>query len=574
MKKFENMTNRIISVVEQYEYEEGQNYEPTRHGVDCLLDRFYEAKRDIIEAMETSPKYDGDGKIVLSSDVYRKKDEDTIYAFAHEIADLMRFKNEANNYKPRNKKANYQIGDRVRICNPEGINEYRYGYNSDMISNTGKVATITSFDGINRGVQCYKLSIDYWTYDERGLMLVEAYKADPDYVGFDQDQIWFFARDLMEMPQYLDKDSTDKVNVIFPCARAHVGQKTSRIIGKICKFYKFYKEPWYNREFTKFCDAINPIAITQWTILSVNPIDYLTMSFGNSWASCHTIDKTNIRDMPNDYEGMYSGGTLSYMLDSTSIVMYVVDGRYKGKDYELQPKINRQMFHYGEGKLVQGRLYPQDNDTGAKDIYDLFRSIAQRVIAECFGLDNYWLNKKGTEACGAVIRSKGVHYRDYLHYDNCNVSFNCHDEEEKNFHRITVGAPEICLECGETHETQGCIICDSCAHKLYCDNCGDRIYDDERITTYSGEGPTFCCLYCAESAGFVYCDNANEWRNRNDRDVMFDDYLEEWVYDSYGYFENAVYVDGYSFINPEHAIEFGYRQNDDGEWVTESEVTA
>ena len=120
--------------------------------------------------------------------------------------------------------------------------------------------------------------------------------------------------------QYMSEETAEMFNGINPEFHARAGQKTSRMANKLCAYIGLNRLPDYNREFAKYADALNPLKITRYTVLSVNPLDYLTMSFGNSWASCHTIDKNNKRGMPNSYEGMYSSGTISYMLDSPSMV--------------------------------------------------------------------------------------------------------------------------------------------------------------------------------------------------------------------------------------------------------------
>ena len=78
---------------------------------------------------------------------------------------------------------------------------------------------------------------------------------------------------------------------VFTELKFHAGQKTSRVVNKICQYLGFDKVDGYNREFAKYADSLSPMVIKRHTILSINPLDYLTMSFGNSWASCHTIDK-------------------------------------------------------------------------------------------------------------------------------------------------------------------------------------------------------------------------------------------------------------------------------------------
>ena len=215
----------------------------------------------------------------------------------------------------------------------------------------------------------------------------------------------------------LDNLDTDYINGNLPQMKATIGTKKTRIVNKICDYLGYTKLPDYNREFAKYADALSPITIKRHTILSINPLDYLTMSFGNSWASCHTIDKTNRRGMPNSYEGQYSSGTMSYMLDSTSMVLYTVDASYDGNEYWNEPKINRQMFHYGEDKLVQGRLYPQSND-GDGEAYTPYRNLVQEIIAKVFDFPNLWTIKRGTELMCELVDSYGTHYRDYYSFEN------------------------------------------------------------------------------------------------------------------------------------------------------------
>ena len=259
---------------------------------------------------------------------------------------------------------------------------------------------------------------------------------------------------------FIDDEFASVVNRRFPI-KAVAGQKLSRVINKLCHYLGIDKDKDYNKEFAKFSDAVNPLTIKRHTVISVHPVDYFTMSFGNSWSSCHTIDKENIRCMDNSYHGMYSGGTMSYMLDKTSVVFYTVDGKYDGNELELEPKINRNMFHIGEDKIVQGRVYPQSNDE-KNSIYKQFRNIMQKVIADCMNKPNMWKLRRGTGACSSVINSKGVHYRDYENFEDCNVSYLKLDDDTYNENKITVGHEQICPSCGKVHTREKCIECDDC----------------------------------------------------------------------------------------------------------------
>lgn len=312
------------------------------------------------------------------------------------------------------------------------------------------------------------------------------------------NDIYCFLTEITNMTgQYIDDYIVERLDNISPDLHAHKGQKMSRVINKLLTYVGFNKLPDYNREFAKYADALNPLQITRHTVLSVNPLDYLTMSFGNSWASCHTIDKENKRNMPNSYEGMYSSGTVSYMLDKPSMVFYTVDASYNGNDFWNEPKINRQMFHWGEEKLVQGRLYPQDND-GDNGVYTPYREIVQNIMSELFGFPNLWTVSKGTGAAGRYVCSYGTHYRDYDSYDNCTLSRIKGSENEKY---ISVGHDPICIKCGSEHDIQENISC--CARKVTCAECGCEIDEDE-ARYIDGE------YYCDDCS--FWCDCCDEYR--------------------------------------------------------------
>lgn len=295
----------------------------------------------------------------------------------------------------------------------------------------------------------------------------------------------------------LDDDFAYYINTANPNIRAKAGEKTTRVINRLCKWLGATNHPDYNREYAKYADSLSPMKVTRHTVLSINPLDYLTMSFGNSWASCHTIDKTNKRGMPNSYEGQYSSGTMSYMLDQPSMVFYTVDASYNGTAFWSQPKITRQMFHYGEEKLVQARLYPQDND-GDDEVYTPSRQLVQEIIACIFEFPNLWKLSRGTSAIRKYVYGCGTHYRDYYTFDSCTLS----RHETENEGQFTIGAEPICIECGNTHCTSENINCCAGEHEYYCENCGEGIDGDN--VYWVGDYP-----YCRDCV--AYCDYCDEW---------------------------------------------------------------
>lgn len=334
-------------------------------------------------------------------------------------------------------------------------------------------------------------------------------------------EIFRFVFDLpTNTAQYIDDEIVAKLDEICPSIHAHKGQKMSRVVNKLLSYIGYDKLPDYNRMFTKYADALNPLQITRHTVLSVNPLDYLTMSFGNSWASCHTIDKENKRGMPNSYEGMYSSGTVSYMLDSPSMVFYTVDASYNGNNFWNEPKINRQMFHWGEDKLIQGRLYPQDND-GNNSAYTPYREIVQSIMSELFGFTNLWTVSKGTGASAKYVFSEGTHYKDYERYDNCTLSRPKGSENEND---ITIGHDPICINCGEEHDTQDNISC--CAKKVFCAHCGSEI-DDGDIRWIDDEPYCCDCSFWCEQCEEYHVDEGTSVRGFG---IVCDSCLDDFRY--------------------------------------------
>lgn len=245
------------------------------------------------------------------------------------------------------------------------------------------------------------------------------------------------------------------------------GMKTSRAFNKVCSHYGVDKLPNYNRLFAQYADIVSGLKRKMKFFISVNPLDYLTMSFGNSWASCHTIDKRNFRNTPVSYHGEYCGGTVSYMLDKTSIITFVHNSI--PEDIVEEGKIYRTMFHYRLGKLIQGRIYPQGND-GATDLYKVFRDVVQTELSKMLGLqENKWVKKN--ESCEYNTATEGVHYPDYLYVNNCNVTY---VKEMPLSASVTVhiGHPRICVHCGfelpydyyydDCSENTGYLVCSDC----------------------------------------------------------------------------------------------------------------
>ena len=426
---------------------------------------------------------------------------------------------------------------------------------------------------------------------------------DDSYITSENQTPHLFNKEEIDRIKHYFNSQKNKRSEITFVRLPQVGEKKTRFVLKLAKVLDINKvtdikkKKWtdqsgiehsrtvdegWNKQFAEFSDAITPRTYKEKIIVSANLIDYYTMSFLNDTSSCMTIDKENRRgssDSMHVYHGMYSSGTESYMLDNSSFVVYHPSESIEGEEnlpYELKTKQWRCMFHMGEDKLIQGRLYPNgrnDSDNGtddSKSLYDQIREIVQREIAMLLETPNLWLNKKGTGHCSSVVSNIGNHYKDYTQYRECNVSYLRRIDGLLNENLITIGHKTICPVCGIEHEghpgyNNDNIQCDDCMGQHECQRCGCivDIYDSYALEI---DGNYYCCESCAENDGYVHTEDAG-WQSEDD--CIYDDYEEIWYYNT----DNGIDIGDEWYHNEDSARNAGYVYCDlDDEWEYHCDV--
>lgn len=356
-------------------------------------------------------------------------------------------------------------------------------------------------------------------------------------------------------------------------------------------YHEREEDTGWNSKFAKFADGINPYIIKRHTIISTNPVDYLLASNGTNWVSCHHLCREDV-SKSGSYNAMYSGGASGYMLDNSTVVMYMIDEAYDGDKFMFVPKERRCLFHIGEDKMIQGRVYPDGRDGGELGASEQMRIIMQTILANCLHVPNLWKVETGTDAIEPHEVTNGENYEDYEHYDDCTISFlkgNNSDYVIRPVH-ITIGARAMCPVCGDRHSRRGWVYCSS--HDNYynkrdadnasymvkviegsdenriCSACGAVVHKDDVIHDAS-TGKDYCCVECAAENGCHYCFNTYDYRS--DEHVYYDDYHEEYFYSRYD--SSITTPDGHRFINGHTAEEAGYIFCDDvREWRIKKEA--
>lgn len=386
----------------------------SEHGVCKMLDEYFTNKIQLIELFRCSPHYIGDMRICIDEEMERYTNRNDVSSFCNRFADKIGAKKAILKFKDDDGKA---FGDYARVG---------FGHISakDFLSEDKVKSLIVN--------------------NEKKNNFMNDGSTKESTASFDN-----FCSVMSVMGNIPSSSISEPSAQIINNVRNYKivsGMKTARAFNRICAYHEINKCADYNKLFAQYADMVSGLKRKIKFFISVNPIDYLTMSFGVNWASCHTIDKGNVRNMPHNYSGQYCGGTMSYMLDGTSIITFVHD--HLPTDWE-DGKIYRCMFHYGNDILLQSRVYPQGND-GNTDLYSVFRCFVQKEIATILGVENRWEVKKER----VNVASHGTHYRDYLYNGNCNATY-LKAIGYVPTREIEIGHAGICTYCGEEYSSNG-----------------------------------------------------------------------------------------------------------------------
>lgn len=554
---------KVMDLLEKFKYRE-----VTTRGVSSVVDNWLRAKKPLMERFRKHPYWDEEQKaIVLKQEYSRcfeksKTDDfrcwlygvkDKLYAENHITEIRGRKVDEWNSIASRTYQALRRIDTLIEFYPELRNSEIRTFlsaemYEADEVCNYLANHTTVTFAG-------WRVTLEV---SERGNKIGKL--ADFIYNWVDG--------------QYLNENQARKLTEIIPEAKCVAGQSVSKAINRCCKILKIDKYPEYNREFAKFADAVNPLKYTTYTVLSLNILDYLTMSIGHNWSSCHTIDKYKILSTTNStgYGGCYSAGGLSYAGDGCTIIFYTVDEDFKHPE-ELwsAEKVKRCNFHVrDDGKvLVQGRVYPDGRDGGDNSLASQFRAVVQSIIAEVFDLPNFWSAKQSSSDWAYSADGYG-NYDDYNCYDDCNATLN-KEIDDTDRRKIEVGSCPICIHCGGSYYGD----CDDAHEWIYCPDCNPEFIGycancDERITSSSDDyirdrasNDVYCCARCAENADLHFLQDVDEWSSEG--------YYDEYDHEYYSDYE--VKINGNYYYTESHAEADGWVYTDDTErWISRDEA--
>lgn len=441
------------------------------------------AKSWLMEIFEKSPYHNGKGQLIIPMETKRPVDKDVIRDYSSYIRTIAKryllpeatingytyqeAYDEYNNIERFVRAIRYMnLSDDDVVIKGKPFGEYRKLY-EEMIQIIHKFGNYDDY--YYKGDNCYTERENLEKYNKAIIIA---------------DAIYHCVGHLLE-----DEDDIKTLAEVFPHSQCRAGVKISRVVQKCMKEIGLYdlaiegEKKIFNKKYAEWTDAVTPQTITKWSVLSINFVDFLTMSHGNSWTSCLNTDKDCHFTSGKYRRGFNSKRVLDYALDPSTMVFYTVDEDYKGDDWELQPKLTRQLFHFGENKLVQARLYPQSN-VGRRETYNQYRDNVERLLAEALGEANLWsAPERGMISLDKNIVTLPYYYKyngDFIDF----LDIATHGDDERNFQEevnyvvfrgsesrddngvpMTIGSTNaVCIMCGEEfdegiHESIACYDC-------------------------------------------------------------------------------------------------------------------
>lgn len=392
----------------------------SEHGVCVLLDTYFTNKEPLIKLLMNSKHYAGDMRIIIEKEFDRKISLNTIRNF----------------FASTNLNANFLL----QFADSSGMTMYDH-----LV--TGK--KFIDIEHLPSQEEQQKKKEKISKFDPHSGATVNSKRMFDNY------------KSILNHFSYINLPALVNDIVVDENLTLARGTKTSRALNKVCHYYGTDKaNPQtvtvnkdgeqvqkvvypYDKEFAIYSDLVSECKKKMQFIISLNPLDYLTMSNGVSWHSCHNI-----------VNGGWKGGTLSYMLDAVSMITFVVENI--NDEIHKIPKVYRQMYHYEDKLFIQNRLYPQEND-GATNLYDKFRDFMIEEFTNLLHSSENWDVQVGPSPCTNHSLSAGKHYRDYRCNSNVSIFYPVENAVAIESQIMTIGHDGICVNCGKEYSNNGCL---------------------------------------------------------------------------------------------------------------------
>lgn len=317
------------------------------------------------------------------------------------------------------------------------------------------------------------------------------------------------------------------------------GMKFSKAMMKLMEKMKYSH---LNREkvINDYSLVLNEKKLKGILVLSVNPIDFLTMSWSDTWSSCLSAG------------GEYESGALAYAVDEDTVLAFfisskdkeeLVANRYVNKKWR---KVLVTSNQEGKESVLASRGYPYDGpmltDEAVKHLsillyernmvrYD-YEKVYNRIVASMSGPGYSDVGLRNQIYVYSVVEdledeshktSERIRFRYGSSYNCIHCMYSEADVE--SFACVDCGGYEACEDCGDTisrdggyYTAYGYMICESCLDNEYAfASDDDELYSLNDLTWLESAGEYVTDRYAKKN-----CDTCKECTDMFEKDEMTD----------------------------------------------------
>lgn len=375
-----------------------------------------------------------------------------------------------------------------------------------------------------REVVDYPNPVDTRLANDLFCYMMNAYRRDilENYIGVSTSTSF---GDFMEVSEDVsDWFKNDGIEI-------HKGTKPTRALRKFFDTIGISRANGFEKDFARLADYLSEKPLRREITFSIHPLDYLNMSNGNSWTSCHSIVK----------RGCYHNGTQSYLMDSSAVVLSVINPNGSKEPYK-EPKINRMMVFIDEnGNVLQSRNYPQQRNV---PVEEFLGSYITNLVSEILDIENVYKIFTEDVFCSNYVITSGRHYADY----SCQGFGQRIWWTGNSTPDFRIGHASYCLKCGGINRSNSNMCCVDCnedrsgssvrALLYYLDpETGNKIYDLTDAHYNAEDGHYYANVWtCADCGREIFHENRYCDRCIENHDLICDECGQV--------VDNLVYVDG------------------------------
>lgn len=357
------------------------------------------------------------------------------------------------------------------------------------------------------------------------------------------------AVDSLTSNEYLKNNCYDGKTVRFPMdnGKEYVLQNGCKVVKALQKISKIYNVDGFEEFQTNYSRIFNEKNLTGRLVISIHPLDYMTMSDNDcGWDSCMSWKE----------EGDYRMGTVEMMNSPYVIVAYLESKKdmvlrhnyYSHETSYWNNKKWRELFIFSKDCIVPIKGYPYNNRELELMVLSWLKEVGKNIGWE---YDDTLYTFYGEDASKLWYHPEGLGEDEpepSIKFDlrfSCNTMYNdlCGDRdhyiyilknhEERKVIHMNFSGPAECMDCGEriynTEDDPMLLICPKCNGCVKCADCGRWILEDD---AYYVNGRAYC--YECYSYNMITSTISGELYPESDSRVI-DVKLKGYI------FENALY---------------------------------